>query len=539
MKLHNVKFRVLFGAILVLLSLIVFPFAASGTWHNLLNEHFGQPAQAWPWTGWHIAFQNPDWGIENTYWHVGFGDTQALWIMAYPFPSQYDPEYDTYPPNYYRYVYWGPFSLANAHNAQATFYLLSRTGYDYGDSVWWGASCTNPNSYLTYFQGGCYRGNLNDFQIRTYFLSQLDSMGDTISFCGRPQVWVGWFFRSNSNGLVNMGSLIDDVTVGWDDGMFDLQAQFMFLTGLDSVGLQQDPVANDTVLIKFQWHCYGSGETPPFNMNMTLNDSIFYSERRTATGEAGYTTWTQPWIVPPGDWIFRWTLDIDNEITESSETNNTLADTLHVDIPNIPPTIEILTPPAAGDTANLSYLITWNAYDPDDDALIYLFYDTDTLGYQGTELPGGIGIHEDSGLDSLRWDTHNLPNNSTYWILGRIDDPHSSMMIYSHGPLLIDHGTAVNPEAGSQIPTEFSLSSLYPNPFNASTTLTFGVPRTSRVTVQAFNVLGQRVAVLVDGTKEAGYYRMTWSPANFPSGVYLVRMQTPGFSRTEKVVLMK
>jgi len=518
----------------------MFPLTTLGTWNILLNEYFEHSAATWPWQSWQIArITNQDWGIEDTYYHVGFNNFQALWVMAYPFPSQNDPEYDPYLANMNnRYVYWGPFSLANAQDAQVTFYLLNRTA-ELADSVWWGAAVTGPTNYLNYYQGGRHSGNMNDFQLQTYRLSELDSMGQTISFCGRPQVYIGWFFKSNSNSLVSMGPILDDIVLGWDDGMFDLQAQFMFMTDLDSVELEHDPVANDTILFKFRWHCAGNEETAPFNLNLAYNDDILYSERRTATGETTYNTFSEPWIVEPGDWIFTWTLDADSEVVETFETNNSKTDTIHVDIPNTQPTIEILTPSAAGDTANQSYLISWFADDPDDEALIYLYYDTDTLGYEGPVIPGGVGLIEHTSLDSLLWDTHSLPNNSTYWILARIDDPYSSMMVYSHGPLHIDHGSGVGSEEVPTIPTEFSLSPLYPNPFNASATLTFGVPHIAHITLQVYNVLGQRVSVLMDGTQDAGYHRLQWQPTDLPSGVYLVRMQSPNFNRTQKVVLMK
>jgi hypothetical protein len=237
--------------------------------------------------------------------------------------------------------------------------------------------------------------------------------------------------------------------------------------------------------------------------------------------------------------VMHWALDVDDEIVESSETNNTMeSDTLHVAEPNVPPMIVILTPPVGEVTADDSYLITWLDEDPEDDALIYLFYDTDTLGYSGTYINPGYTIHEDSPVDSLRWNTSSLPNGTRYWILARIDDPYSSYMIYSSGSVLIDH-LAVGPDGNSAIPTVFSLAPVYPNPFNATATLSYGVPHTSHVQLEIYNLLGQRIAGLVSGEVTAGMHRLQWTPDNLPSGVYLLRMHTASFDQTRKMVLMK
>jgi hypothetical protein len=538
MNSKRVYICVLTGIIFSLAVVLMLPTTASASWHILLNDHFELPGSTWPWGSWHIQSANPSWGIEDTYWHVGIG-TQACWIMGYPYQNGLDPEYDQYPANYLRWMYWGPFSLTNAQDAQVTFYLLNRTTSNYGDSCWWGAAISNPTSYSSYRQGGHHWGIMNEFQIQTYSLAELDSADTTTSYCGRPTVYIGWFFRSNSDQSRDMGAIIDDVILAWDDGMFDLRALYVTMTALDSGQLTFDPVAGDTILFEFQWSCSGDGDTDPFNMTGTLNDSVIYSERLTAHGETNYQTFSDPWIVEPGDWVMHWALDVDDEIVESSETNNTIhSDTLHVDVPNVHPTIVILTPPAGGAVADDSYLITWLDEDPDDDALIYLFYDTDTLGYSGTYINPGYTIHEDSPIDSLRWNTSTLLSGMRYWILARIDDPYSSYMVYSPGSVLINH-QAVGPGDNSAIPTEFSLAPVYPNPFNATATLSYGVPHTAHVQLEIYNLLGQRVAELVNGEIPAGIHRMQWTPENLPSGVYLLRMHTPVFDQTQKMVLMK
>ncbi len=87
----------------------------------------------------------------------------------------------------------------------------------------------------------------------------------------------------------------------------------------------------------------------------------------------------------------------------------------------------------------------------------------------------------------------------------------------------------------------------YPNPFNPTTTIEYWVPGGSgktAVSVVIYDVRGARVRTLVEGTEPAGRYTATWDGRNeagtaVSSGVYFYRLQTPGFSDTRKMVLLK
>lgn len=98
-----------------------------------------------------------------------------------------------------------------------------------------------------------------------------------------------------------------------------------------------------------------------------------------------------------------------------------------------------------------------------------------------------------------------------------------------------------NPEG---IPDQFELHPNYPNPFNPSTHIRYGVPQTAYVTIRIFNVLGRLVSELVSEEKQAGYYDVEWngrdrSGAPAPSGVYFYRFDTDGFRATRSMILLK
>lgn len=101
---------------------------------------------------------------------------------------------------------------------------------------------------------------------------------------------------------------------------------------------------------------------------------------------------------------------------------------------------------------------------------------------------------------------------------------------------------------GSQVltvvPRVFSLAENYPNPFNPQTRIEFGLPASARVRLDVYDVRGRRVATLVDGTLDGGHHRVVWdgtdaSGRRVASGVYLYRLDAPGFSSQKKMLLVK
>ena len=88
-------------------------------------------------------------------------------------------------------------------------------------------------------------------------------------------------------------------------------------------------------------------------------------------------------------------------------------------------------------------------------------------------------------------------------------------------------------------PKEYSLAQNYPNPFNPMTTIEYSLPKTSKVRVDVYNVLGQVVEVLVDVEQEPGRYRVRWDGVNAASGVYFYRLTANEYSMTRRMVLMK
>ena len=100
-------------------------------------------------------------------------------------------------------------------------------------------------------------------------------------------------------------------------------------------------------------------------------------------------------------------------------------------------------------------------------------------------------------------------------------------------------------EPSTSIPGSFILSQNYPNPFNPITEILYELPRASRVTLDVYNVLGQKVNTLVkDKLQEIGTYRVSWDAtdnrgAMVTSGVYFYKIETGDFRATKKMVLLR
>jgi hypothetical protein len=107
---------------------------------------------------------------------------------------------------------------------------------------------------------------------------------------------------------------------------------------------------------------------------------------------------------------------------------------------------------------------------------------------------------------------------------------------------LID-GTLFQTTDVAQLPTSsvssFILVQNYPNPFNPWTTIRYGLPQRSQMTLTVFNMLGQQVVQLVNGEMEAGYHEAKFDGSGLSSGLYFYRMQAGTYVETKKLILAK
>jgi hypothetical protein len=89
------------------------------------------------------------------------------------------------------------------------------------------------------------------------------------------------------------------------------------------------------------------------------------------------------------------------------------------------------------------------------------------------------------------------------------------------------------------LPLEFGLFPAYPNPFNSTTTITYGLGKPATARIAIYDLTGREIVTLVNDKLEAGHYNAVWSAAEFPSGLYICRMEAGGFCQSRKLVLVR
>lgn len=89
------------------------------------------------------------------------------------------------------------------------------------------------------------------------------------------------------------------------------------------------------------------------------------------------------------------------------------------------------------------------------------------------------------------------------------------------------------------LPKDYVLGQNFPNPFNPTTEISFGVPKDGHVTLVVYDMLGRRVATLVDDEVPAGFHTVSWNASGKASGVYIYRLAAGNTVQVKRMILMK
>ncbi|HEY3295324.1 MAG TPA: C25 family cysteine peptidase [bacterium] len=133
--------------------------------------------------------------------------------------------------------------------------------------------------------------------------------------------------------------------------------------------------------------------------------------------------------------------------------------------------------------------------------------------------------------------------NDTYHVNLRVSSAVYDSTIIVPVTLVVNRITAVEKPA-RQIPAEFALRQNYPNPFNPTTQIAFDLPKAEHVRLDVFNSLGQHITTLLDETRAAASYAVTWDGrtaggADVSSGVYFYQVRAGSFTAVNKMLLMR
>lgn len=140
------------------------------------------------------------------------------------------------------------------------------------------------------------------------------------------------------------------------------------------------------------------------------------------------------------------------------------------------------------------------------------------------ELLGALGVEEGSEV--------------TVWHRASATDG-AATNIGAGSAVTLQRGIVTNIGEGNEIARDFRLEQNYPNPFNPTTVIEYQIPAEGLVTLEVYNMLGQRVASLVNEVQRAGVYTAGFDASRLSSGVYLYRLQTSSQVLTGKMMLVK
>jgi hypothetical protein len=156
----------------------------------------------------------------------------------------------------------------------------------------------------------------------------------------------------------------------------------------------------------------------------------------------------------------------------------------------------------------------------------YAFFAADILYIIENSNPANMNIIQTYTLFSATYDK-DIEFHGNY--LYGADE--YSLQIFSLTPNSIDDQ--------NESPENIALTTNYPNPFNAQTTIQYTLPSSMAVSIDILDILGRRIKTITPGMQPAGTHRAIWDGSNYSSGIYFYRINSGAFSETNHMTLLK
>jgi Secretion system C-terminal sorting domain/Immune inhibitor A-like, MAM domain/IPT/TIG domain len=183
--------------------------------------------------------------------------------------------------------------------------------------------------------------------------------------------------------------------------------------------------------------------------------------------------------------------------------------------------------------------------------IIYIFPDTAEIGtsvavtVEGTDFDstavvdiGGIPLSNQTVVDYYTI-TGNSPSNlpaGFYNVTVTNSDGQYDILVLG---FQVYDPTGIEEEPSTSLPAGFKLMQNYPNPFNPVTNIQFGLARTSYVKLEVYDLLGKKVASILENQLSAGYHSVRFDASSLAGGIYYYRLQTDDYVATKKFILTK
>ena len=155
------------------------------------------------------------------------------------------------------------------------------------------------------------------------------------------------------------------------------------------------------------------------------------------------------------------------------------------------------------------------------------------------KMPIQVRVSFTTGPDTTIRVMNDVNNQEYYWTFDR--QPSANGVTFDSGnDIVLKQGfTAIGIPGAIEIPFKYVLYQNYPNPFNPITKISFDVPEKNNVTIKIYDVIGRLIKVLLNETKDAGSYSVTFDGTNLPSGIYYYEIEAGNYTAAKKMALIK
>jgi len=387
---------------------------------------------------------------------------------------------------------------------------------------------TDAQNVLSYDFTATFDNNV--INITGYELAGTLSEGGTASI--NPGTGTVTFAFASGNKLTGSGTLVYLVGTAVAGGTTDVEfTSFKFNTG--NIPVVADPgmvaVADANVAPTLTVNPEGpftvnEGETLTFQLvgaDANSGDVLTYAGTGLPSGASvNATTGAFTWNVnyeQAGEYTLAFTVKDQGGLTATASVNVTVnnvnrAPVFTAEIPDNE-VIPVHNVPVA-------YEFIYKAQDPDGDAVTF-------------RIVSGPG--EISANGEYSWAPTPSQAGKSYVLMVEVSDGELTA-VSTKTVKVSDTVTGVEEDG---IPRDFKLLQNFPNPFNPTTTIKYAVPKEAHVKLTVYNVLGQEIAVLVNGLKSAGYHTVNFDASNLNTGMYIYKLEAGDFTSIKKMILMK
>ncbi|MGQ0722870.1 MAG: FG-GAP-like repeat-containing protein [Candidatus Eiseniibacteriota bacterium] len=199
--------------------------------------------------------------------------------------------------------------------------------------------------------------------------------------------------------------------------------------------------------------------------------------------------------------------------------------------PSAPPALSAMVDEGTGVVT-----LSWTAASDDLTPAVALTYDLD-VRLNGVPVATPRRLPEPGNVSAVtQWALGDLPDGAYAWTVRAVDSA------YNSGPAAAGSfgiGVPVSSPSAIGLPLTFALYPGFPNPFEASTTFRFTLPERADVKLSVYDVSGRLVVRLVDEPRVPGIHDVRWDARGAASGIYFVRLSTPKFDETRRVLRMR